>query len=150
MFLATPAACAPRAGPGKPVNINVLLEHTGPARGPEVSVALHTAELHPPRGQSSPEVSILGFCTLTRSLQPLDAPLGHWLRAGSAQTRQMCRCCSCFHRIYRLVIFAAGTCLASHRNLENTIPKGMAPATGPMSRHSSVEDGHGWRENSPT
>lgn len=38
----------------------------------------------------------------------------------------MCRCCSCFHRIYRLVIFAAGTCLASHRNLENTIPKGTA------------------------
>lgn len=72
-----PAACTPRAGPGKPVNINVLLEHTGPAGGPEVSVALPTAELHPPMGQSSPKASILGFCTLTRSLQLPDAPLGH-------------------------------------------------------------------------
>lgn len=50
MHPAVPAACAPRAGLGKPVNINVLLEHTGAARGSEVSVALPTAELHPPRG----------------------------------------------------------------------------------------------------
>lgn len=60
VYPAMPAAHTPWAGPGKPVNINVLLEHTGPARGPEVSVALPTAELPPPRGQSSPKASILG------------------------------------------------------------------------------------------
>lgn len=37
----------PAAGPEKPVNINVVPEPSGPTRGPEVSVALPTADLHP-------------------------------------------------------------------------------------------------------
>lgn len=51
----------PAAGPEKPVNINVLLEPTGPTRGPEVSVALPTAELRPSDGLVLPKGLYFGF-----------------------------------------------------------------------------------------
>lgn len=63
----------PAAGLEQPVNVNVLLEPT--YKGPELSVALPTAELRPTNGLVLPKVSILGFCTLTSSLQ---CPMPLW------------------------------------------------------------------------
>lgn len=51
----------PAAGPEKPVNINVLLEPTGPTRGPEVSVALPTAERGPSDMLVLPKGLYFGF-----------------------------------------------------------------------------------------
>jgi len=68
-------AC-PAAAPEKPININVLLESTSPTKGPEVFVALPSAELRPSNQSVPPEGLYFGFPHPNKSLAAARCPFG--------------------------------------------------------------------------
>lgn len=101
----------------------------------------HLATTHPSCGQPT---GICCFHALAPPTQRSPAPAAHpELPFGASVSTRLCAertdaslLLSCFHRVLRLVIFAAGTCSASRRNLENAIPSGTAPAHGEGCGHA--------------
>lgn len=103
----------------------------------------HLATTHPSCGRPT---GICCFHALAPPTQRSPAPAAHpELPFGASVSTRLCAertdaslLLSCFHRVLRLVIFAAGTCSASRRNLENAIPSGTAPAHGEGCGHAEA------------